>query len=448
MCPPSTILPARHRYGRRLGGTVLNVTVPGCVEEAVVVKRSVCSVVMALLVLLTTIPLPAVRAQEPAWPSVDGIQLVRTTAETAELFYDPDVDPAVVATSQAAIIAGFTDVPELTGLPPLVTPVRAFVLADDERFRLALAEIGRVRTDLVAEEIGGYTIERDGVMLIFFAAANVEEPASATLGFEHELAHLAVREATQRRPMPQWFNEGYASWIASQALARKFPAESALQRKLDRLAVGSALHTRGMIPWSDLVTRARFSRAGVDGLVNLAYGQSTLFIEYLAIHHGVPALARFLTEIGGGAGATQAFGTAFGAFGPTAVAYEQHLRTVGDEFPPALYGLQRATETQPAVFGLAGGPALETAVVTLLVDGETIRRREIDLDGAGLMVVSLPKSLLDGPGVVRVRVTVPVLGALQLDPNSDDSDFPILAPSAAPTPLPQPSPAPAQLPAA
>src|SRR5215203_132637 len=124
----------------------------------------------------------------------------------------------VKSTPRTAIRAALTDVPELTGLPPFTTPIRAYVLADDDRFRLALAEIANVRVELVSEDIGGYTIERDGTMLIFFAAANVATPASAGLGYSHELAHLAVREATRRRALPQWFNEGYASWVAARAL--------------------------------------------------------------------------------------------------------------------------------------------------------------------------------------------------------------------------------------
>lgn len=416
-------------------------------------KRSAFRVVMALLLLLAIAPLPAAQAQDSASPRVDGVQLERTTAGPVDLFFDPDVDPEVVETSRMAILAGLTDVPELTGLPAFTTPIRAFVLADDERFRLALAEIASVRVELVAEEIGGYTIERDGVMLIFFAALNVTEPASAVLGFEHELAHLAVREATQRKALPQWFNEGYASWIANRALARRFPAESALQNKLDRMSVTSALHTRGTIPWADLVTRTRFSRAGVDGLVNLAYGQSTLFIDFLHERHGTPALARFLTAIGGGMGATQAFATAFGPFGPEVAAYDASLATLKAEIPPGLYLLQRATERQPAVLGLSGGPALETAVIELLVDGETVRRREIDLDGAGLLVVSLPLSLLEGPGETRVRVRAPLLGALELDPNRDERVLPAVSPVRAPAPqlipmpAPAPSPAPVQVPA-
>ena len=277
----------------------------------------------------------------------------------------------------------------------------------------------------MAEDIGGYTIERDGTMLIFFAAPNVASPPSAVLGYAHELAHLAVREATQRRPLPQWFNEGYASWISARALARHHPEEAALQGKLDRLSVASALHTRELIPWADLVTRARFSRAGVEGLVNLAYGQSTLFVEFLGNRHGTPALARFLTILGEGIGATQAFGTAFGTpFGPEAAAFEQALANLKLEYQPGLYVVQRAGAERPAVLVAVGGPTLETALVELLIDGELIRRREVDFDGSGMLVASLPPTLLEDAGSVTLRVTAPLLGVLELDPIAGTSARP------------------------
>ena len=72
---------------------------------------------------------------------------------------------------------------------------------------------------------------------------------------------------------------------------------------------------------------------------------------------------------------------------------------------------------------MVGGPALETAIVELLIDGELSRRREIDLDGAGLLVASLSSSLLEGSDV-RLRVTAPVLGPIELDPRSDTSALP------------------------
>jgi hypothetical protein len=412
--------------------------------------RAWAAVLLVVLLVSSALPAPAVvRAQEPSRPEVvpsrpvvGGVELERTSVAGVDLFFDPDLDPAVIETAGAALTVGLAEVPGLTGLPPFTTPIVAYVLADDDRFRLALAEIANVRVDLVVEEIAGYTIERDGTMLVFFAAPNVASPASAVLGYAHELAHLAVREATQRRALPQWFNEGYASWISTRVLARLHPQEAALQQQLDRLAVASALHTRGLIPWPDLVTRVRFSRAGVDGLVNLAYGQSTLFVDFLARQHGTPALARFLTILGDGAGATQAFGAAFGPFGPEAAAYETSLEPLKAELQPGLYLLQRAGDDQPVVLGLAGGPALETAVVELWVDGELSRRRELDVDGAGMLVASLPPALLDGSSV-RVRVTAPSLGSLELDPRADAS----ARPSTEPGPTPARQQPPVQLPA-
>ena len=407
--------------------------------------------ILALILLLLPWPASA-RAQQTDGPVVDGIALERTRVPGVDLFFDPDVDPETIATASAAISLGFAEVPTLTGLPPFTTPIAAYILADDDRFRLALAEIANVRTELVSEDIGGYTIERDGTMLIFFAAPNVTSPPSALLGYAHELAHLAVREATQRRTLPQWFNEGYASWVSTQILARHYPDDAALQQQLDRLAVASALHTRGLIPWADLVTRTRFSRAGVEGLVNLAYGQSTLFVDFLDRRHGTPALARFLTLLGEGIGATQAFGTAFGAFGPEAAAYEAVLAALKDEFRPGLYVVQRPSADRPAVLGLVGGPTLETAVVEFSIDGEMTRCREIDLDGSGMLVASLPPTLVDGAGSLSLRVTAPLLGTLELDPVAGTSVHPAAMPATAPAPEPvqiQPTPvqpAPAQVP--
>ena len=405
---------------------------------------------LVVLVILLLVPLPAVvRAQQQTQPVVDGIALKHMRVSGVDLYYDPDVDAETLQTAGAAITLGLTDIPELTGLPPFTTPIAAYIVSDEDRFRLALAEIANVRIELVAEDISGYTIERDGTMLIFFAAPNVTSPASATIGYAHELAHLAVREATQRRPLPQWFNEGYASWISTRALARHYPAEAALQGQLDRLSVASALHTRDLIPWADLVTRTRFSRAGVEGLVNLAYGQSTLFVDFLAKRHGTPALARFLTTLGEGIGATQAFGMAFGAFGPESAAYEAALASLEEEFQPGLYVIQRPAADRPSVLVAVGGPALETAVVELLIDGELVRRREIDFDGSGMLVASLPPSLLEGAGSARLRVTAPLLGVLELDPIAGTSARPAVAPVRAPPsqPAPAPGPAPAQVPA-
>lgn len=409
-------------------------------------RRPVLSLLVTLTLLFSTSSARAqsVGADQP--PVVDGVTLQQTTIAGLPISFDPTIEPAVVVTAGEALARALVDVPALTGLPPFSTPMEVFLLESDERFRQALVEIAQVRVELVADEIGGYTIERNGTMLIFFAAPNVTNPGSATLGFAHELAHLAVREATQRRTMPQWFNEGYASWISTNALARHYPEDARLQQALDRLTVASGLHTRGLVPWPELVTRARFSRAGIEGLVGLAYGQSTLFVDWLAAHHGVPALARFLTGIGGGLSATQAFSAAFGPFGPETAAYEASLGALQQEYPPGLYQIQRAVPDRPAVVALVGGMPGETAAVELLADGERVRRREIDLDGAGVLVASIPSSLLDEGASIRVRVTEPGLGALELALCTETRALPTTPRQQRPTPASTPAPAPAQLP--
>lgn len=257
-------------------------------------------------------------------PVVDGQALETTTVAGWPVHYDREVPADAVAVATDALESALRDVPRMTGLPPFSTPLAVYLLADDSRFRAALAEIGRVRIDLVALEVGGYAIERDGTMLIFFQG--VGEPLAATIGFAHELAHLGVREASARRPVPQWLNEGYAQWVAYAVLGERDPLEAEEQFAADRAVVASALHGESsLLPWSSLVTRTRFSRTGTEGWGNLAYGQSTLFVDWLARRHGVGALASFLQGIGAGAGATAAFQAVFGPFPPEEAAFQASL---------------------------------------------------------------------------------------------------------------------------
>lgn len=397
---------------------------------------------LVVLLVLAVLPTPVVTHAQDAGPSsLAGRELGGTRVAGIQVFYDQDLPPEVLVAAAGALETSLADVPSLTELPPFTTPITAYILADDERFRLALAEIGGVRVDLVAEEIGGYTIERDGRMLVFFAAENVAYPPSALLGYAHELAHLAVREATQRRAVPQWFNEGYASWIAERVVRGHYPAESVLQRRVDRLDVASALHTRGMIPWVELVTRTRFSRAGVEGLANLAYGQSTMFIDFLAERHGNAALARFLKALGTGQTATPAFAAAFGPFAAESEAFEQALVALKMETPPGLYVVQRPEDGRPSIVAVVGGTPGETAFVSIVTGGEVRVRREIDLDGAGLLIASVPHSLLDEAGTL-VRVNAPGLGLLEIDPANGTR---VVAPSTPATVPSTPQP-PVQLP--
>jgi hypothetical protein len=174
-------------------------------------------------------------------------------------------------------------VPRVTGLPPFTTPLAVYLLANQDQFRAALQEVGGVRIELVALEIGGYTIERDGTMLIFFPYDAVDASVSATIGFAHELAHLGVREASARRPVPQWLNEGYAQWASYAVLREVDPLTAGELFAIDRAVVASAFHSEtGLLPWASLVTRTRFSRSDTEGWAGLAYAQGTLFVDWLA----------------------------------------------------------------------------------------------------------------------------------------------------------------------
>ena len=72
---------------------------------------------------------------------------------------------------------------------------------------------------------------------------------------------------------------------------------------------------------------------------------------------------------------------------------------------------------------------------------------ERGLDGSGMLVASLPSSLVESAGSVRLRVTAPLLGSLELDPATGTSARPVAVPVRTPASQPAPAqPAPAQVP--
>ena len=85
---------------------------------------------------------------------------------------------------------------------------------------------------------------------------------------------------------------------------------------------------------------------------------------------------------------------------------------------------------------------LENVRGAIGLSGSIVRHREFDLDGAGLMVASLAPFLLEDVQDVRVRITVPQLGVLGLDPRTDT-----LARPSAPSVPSRAGPAPVQVPA-
>src|SRR5262245_48782162 len=128
-------------------------------------RRSLVWCALATLVWLASVlptsvgGAPAHAAAEASSPTVGDVALATTTVAGWPLYYDVDVPPAALAQAGAAFEHALTAVPRITELPPFQTPMAVYLLADDARFRAALEEIGGVRIELVALEIGGYTIE-------------------------------------------------------------------------------------------------------------------------------------------------------------------------------------------------------------------------------------------------------------------------------------------------
>jgi hypothetical protein len=384
----------------------------------------------------TTAP-PTAGPDEPR--VVGDVTLETTSLDGRPLHYDSAVPASTIANVRLALEVSLEAVPRLSELSPLRTPVELYVLADQERFRQALAEVGRVRVDLLGDQVGAYAIQRGETMLLFFPSAEVADPADALLLIAHELAHLAIREASGARQVPQWLNEGYAAWLSQAVLAQRFSEEGELQVTIDRAVVASALHTRGsLLPWPELVTRGQFSRAGAEGWTYLSYAQSTLFVDRLVRRHGVGGLAALLHAVAGDVSVSQAFQAELGSLAMQAADFERALADLQGAIPPGLHRLTpRPRAGQPVAFVVVGGePGERISALARAEDGQELRT-ERTLDAAGFLLIWLGSRQSAAQGSRSLAVESARLGRLSL--------LYSLEPAAAP-PAREPLPAPVQLP--
>lgn len=360
------------------------------------------------------VELSVVHAQSET-PIVGEVSLERVDSAIFSMFVDPDVSERARIVASEALLSSIDAIPRVTGLPSFETPITVFILTDTQRFRTALMELAGVRVDVVAQEVGGYTIERDGTMLIFFIDDELDDRSNATLATAHELAHLAVREASRRRAVPQWLNEGYAQWASYQVLAETDPRSADVLTAIDQSVVASALRQDSdLLPWSSLVTRTRFSRAGVDGWVNLAYGQSTLFVDFLQRRHGPDSFTTFLEQLGVGINATPAFSTAFGSFSVEEDDFEDSLIPLLDSIPRGLRRLGGPpTANRKALYAVVGGSPFESIAVST---DSMMGPQTIELDQAGFGIVVMPP-IQPGQATPRLRVKSPTLGEISINAN-------------------------------
>jgi hypothetical protein len=393
-------------------------------------------VATATLVVLLSLPAMiasstvaiAAPAREEEPPDTRTVQL-----GAVAVHFDSSIAEPIETTSLAALKSSLETVPRITGLAPFSTPIEVFVRDGHDRFREALVEKAGVPIALVAEEVSGYAIERNGIMLLFFTAEGLDREEIATLAFGHELAHLAVREATQRRPVPQWLNEGYAQWTSYELLGEVNEPTAGTFQAIDRAVVSSAIHSDvGLLPWASLVTRSRFSRAGTEGWVELAYGQSTLFVDWLADTYGRASLARFLLRLGEGTTATPAFSQTFGPFAPVEQEFRASIDPLTESLPRGVHRLTGIDARAP-LFGVIGGRPGELIHAEIWRDGQLVSTRGYELNPAGFGFVSIPKDVMPGAGDVEVRVRTASLGSLAIRP---DQAFAPARPLRAPVQLP------------
>jgi hypothetical protein len=358
---------------------------------------------------------PTAHAQVAAWeaPIVGGERLEVAEAAGQPLYYDRAVAPTTVRNMVTAVELEVQDIPRITGLPPIATSFSVYILADRDRFRLAIAELQGAQLDQVSDRANGIAIQRDGRLIMLVNGAVSRSPAAVMNLVSHELTHLVVAQAAAFRPITQWLNEGYAEAVRKAVLRERFPDAAEALDGLHRAPLASALLRGGSpLPWPELVTFPGFNRRSAAGYGQVAYGQSTLMTEMLLARHGQASVPDFFRAIGQGQSATAAFGASFGSFGPQADAFQASVAGLPAEFPPGLDRLTSRPRTDGVgVLAIVGGNPGEPVVVETYAAGEVVDRQEVQLDAVGFRRIELPDAVR--PGEVLVRATVPSLGILE-----------------------------------
>jgi hypothetical protein len=362
-------------------------------------------------VLVGSMPTAVSHATEG--PIVGGVQLQATTAAGWPVYYDPDVPATAVQNVVAAIELSIAEIPRVTGLPAPSGTVTTYILANRDRFRLAIAENRGSIVDEVSDKGNGLSMWTDGNMRVFLKMPEVESPASAAGFVTHELAHLTVAQTARFRPMTQWLNEGYAEIVRYQVVQADFPDAAEMLDQLHVLGLASGLQRNGgLLPWPDLVNSTRFIFRTRLGYGQMAYGQSALMVQLLLDRYGADSIPNVFRAIGRGASPTEAFGEVFGAFGPLGEAFDASIADLPGRFPPGLYHLTSHPRADgvPALAIVAGAPN-EAASVEISAGDTVVERQELTLDPVGFMRIAFSDAV--GPGPVVVRVETASLGLLE-----------------------------------
>ncbi|MCC6173959.1 MAG: hypothetical protein IT305_01540 [Chloroflexi bacterium] len=369
---------------------------------------------VALLVVLAG-SMPTTISHAADAPTVGGIQLLATRAAGWPVYYDADVPPSAVQNVVDAIELSLAEIPRVTGLPAPSGTVTTFVLANRDRFRLAIAEnrgAGAIVDD-VSERSNGLAMWTHGEMRIFLKMPEVQSPASAAGFVSHELAHLTVAQTARFRPMTQWLNEGYAEIVRYEVVRADFPDAAEMLDRYHHLGLASGIQRiGGPLPWPDLVTSSRFSGWTRRGYGQTAYGQSALMVQVLLDRYGADSIPNVFRAIGQGASPTDAFVGVFGSFASLVDAFDAAVADLPAQFPPGLYPLAAHPRADgiPALALVAGDPG-ETGTVDVYAGDTLVEHQDFTLDPVGFTRVTFGEAV--GAGAVVVRVTTPSLGLLE-----------------------------------
>ncbi|MBA2663031.1 MAG: hypothetical protein H0U74_12105 [Bradymonadaceae bacterium] len=130
----------------------------------------------------------------------------------------------------------------------------------------------------------GLSFSKKRTILVLHGIGPNREPVDIHRTFAHELAHVAIDEATGEHRVPRWFNEGFAIMHADEWSAERS----------EMLARAAA--TGMLIPFESLTD----TFPGHHNTVSVAYAQSFHFVRHLQSRYGDQTFARLTARVRAG----------------------------------------------------------------------------------------------------------------------------------------------------
>jgi hypothetical protein len=246
-------------------------------------------------------------ASAPAVTSVGGWAFNCFAEDASIVFVQAGVPTANVERVRRAMSMAAVSVPwRLDTTPP--GRLDYFVFRSKEDFLRGVHQLGGVAGS--SDSINGYSRSGGPHPGTYYNGAAQDEDAPGVWTVAHEYAHQIESRLALGRPIPQWFNEGVADYLAGLTVKDHYPDYYAARDYVSGARIANAGRLGVLPTLAFLDTHSAWIAARPDEAT--VYDSARLLIGQLVERRGLAAVTDTLSLLGSGVPFDTAFERAFG----------------------------------------------------------------------------------------------------------------------------------------